>query len=174
MARMPYGRYPYMARRPGLNDMFHAPMYHYPFNVPARVHRFPYEDEPFGDFGEAMGMIPDIEESLDHLCREGILDPIELEAILERIQGIHRHYPWGFNCDGPESYLMARELDRMSRKLQGMYHATDIGQFAMLAKQLMYMGRNVQVGPRRPRFHALPHQRYRPRGLIPPYYGYND
>ncbi|KAL7774901.1 hypothetical protein CFE70_005816 [Pyrenophora teres f. teres 0-1] len=160
-------------RRPGFNDMFHPQMHPYSFAVPTRAQRFPYEDEPFGEFRDAARMMPGIEESLDCLLHEGVIDPAELSTILERVQGLHRHYQWGFNSDGPEMYLLARELERISRKLQRMYHDTGIGQFSVLADQFMYMGRNVQVGPRHRRFRTIPQQRHRPWGFLPPYFGYD-
>ncbi|EDU45295.1 hypothetical protein PtrSN002B_000301 [Pyrenophora tritici-repentis] len=159
-------------RRPGFNDMFHAQVHPYSFGPLARAPRFPYEDEPFGEFRDVARMMPGIEESLECLFHEGVIEPGELSTILERLQGI-RHCQWGFNGDGPETYLLARELERISRKLQRMYHDTGIGHFSALADYFMYMGRSFQVGPRHRRLRTIPQQRHRPWGFLPPYFGYD-
>jgi hypothetical protein len=92
--------------------------------------------------------------------------PDEYDYIRHTYRKIHYHYKRGFDGDGPDSYFLARELEDLSKRFRWMYRGTGIQQFAALADQLKYMGRDVQVGPRRLRYRTMPKEWYRPWNLL--------
>ena len=96
-------------------------------------------------------------------------DPYQHALIMRMYDGIHGHYQMGYDRDGPESYYLSREVEKLSRLLDKLcrrnpWSGRGLGD---MAQQLKYMGRGVQMGPRRQRYHVRPkprflNERYRP------------
>jgi hypothetical protein len=90
-------------------------------------------------------------------------DPYQHAHIMRMYDGIHGHYQMGYDRDGPESYYLSREVEKLSSLLNKLYRRNPWSGRGLgdMAQQLKYMGRVVQMGPRRP----IHHVRSRPRFL---------
>ena len=102
---------------------------------------------------------PDIDDVLLELS---LWDPYRHALIMDMYHGIHGHYMMGYDRDGPESFFLSREVEKLSRALQRCYRKNPwsgrgIGD---LASQLKYAGRDLQIGPRRRKYHVRPRPRY--------------
>lgn len=85
----------------------------------------------------------------------------EFLQIMQAKEGIHRHYKEGFDRDGWESYHLAREVETLSRHLRSLHRMLPwINQLSSLSDQLKYMGRDLQLGPRRLRYQTIPKMRH--------------
>ncbi|KAF2832061.1 hypothetical protein CC86DRAFT_462444 [Ophiobolus disseminans] len=110
------------------------------------------------EFCDVWGAIPDVEEILHELA---LLDPYRYEHIRQMHDSIHSHYRMGYDRDGPESYYLSREVEKLSRLLQKLHRHTPWGGRGLgdIASQLKHFGRDVQVGRRRGRY-GHPRPRY--------------
>ena len=77
-------------------------------------------------------------------------------------ESIHNHLRMGYDRDGPESFYLSREVDKLSRWMQKLYRHGPWGGRGLgdLASQLKHFGRDVQIGPRRRKYHVEPMPRY--------------
>ncbi|KAF1845620.1 uncharacterized protein K460DRAFT_284583 [Cucurbitaria berberidis CBS 394.84] len=156
--------YPYT---PGIGAPFGVPhnhLYHHPHSFPMRAPRWAYNKRPCCEFCSALDHIPSLNQGLSELS---IIMPDEVGDVLEAFDSIHHHYRWGFDRDGPDSYFLSREVEKLSRFLRRMYRFYPwVPQLGTLSEQLKYMGRDVQTGPRRLRYHTMPKHRYKPWQLL--------
>jgi hypothetical protein len=104
------------------------------------------------------------------LLELALWDPYRYERITQMHQSIHSHYSMGYDRDGAESYMLSREMEKLARMLLQLdrHGAWGIGDFAM---RLKHMGREMQIGRRRSRYHTVPRPRYYGGGY---YYGDNS
>lgn len=102
---------------------------------------------------------PDIDECLLELA---LWDPYHYDYIRQMHDSIHSHVLMGYDRDGPESFFLSREVEKLSRLLQKMYrHDPWQGRgLGDLARELKLIGRDVQIGPRRRKYHPRPRPRY--------------
>ena len=98
---------------------------------------------------------------------QNMLKPALAAYLFDSYHCIHDHYKRGFDHDGPESYVLSREMQRLSSLLRDLYHETGIHELAIWSDQLKYMGRDIQIGPRRLRYNLRPTHRHN-RGLLMP------
>jgi hypothetical protein len=89
-------------------------------------------------------------------------DPYRYAHIVRMYEGIHDHYRMGYDRDGTESYYLSREVEKLSKLLNKLYRRNPWGSRGLgdLATQLKYMGRDVQIGPRRLKYHVMARPRY--------------
>jgi hypothetical protein len=89
-------------------------------------------------------------------------DPFEHARLQQMYDLIHAHFMMGYDRDGMESFYISREVEKLSRSLERLYNNYPWAdhRLADLASHLKYMGRDVQIGPRRKRFHRFPRPRY--------------
>jgi hypothetical protein len=89
-------------------------------------------------------------------------DPFQHAHIMRMYDGIHGHYQMGYDRDGPESYYLSREVEKLSRLLSKLYRRNPWSGRGLgdMASQLKYMERDVQIGPRRLRYHVRTQPRY--------------
>ena len=63
--------------------------------------------------------------------------------------------------------MLAREVQKLAKYLRRMHHFYPwMPQLGTLSDQLKYMGRDVQIGPQRLRYHTMPKQRYKRQRLL--------
>lgn len=94
--------------------------------------------------------------------------PQEVDQVVGAWETIHHHYQFGLDRDGPDSYWLSREMERLSKRLRQMYRVCPwVPQLNMLSDQLRYMGRDVQVGPQRLRYRTMPKHPFDPQLLLP-------
>lgn len=88
-------------------------------------------------------------------------------------EGIHEHIVLGYDRDGSESYYLSREAEKLARELMRLSRRSPWGGRGLseFASGLKYMGREMQVGRRRSRYHTVPRPRYWEGGFG---YGYGD
>jgi hypothetical protein len=89
-----------------------------------------------------------------------MIAPPYFDHVLRAYQGIHYHYKRGFGQNGPGSYYISREIERLAKMLRKLYFATGMHELASWSDQLKYMGRDIQLGPRRLRWSTVPEHRY--------------
>jgi hypothetical protein len=89
-------------------------------------------------------------------------DPHRHAHITQMYHMIHGCYMLGYDRDSSESYYLSREIDKLSKMLQRVYRRNPWSGrgFGDITSQLKYLGRDVQIGPRRRRYHAMPQPRY--------------
>lgn len=97
------------------------------------------------------------EEGLSSL---GALSPWDLKHVVALYENIHDQYRMGWDSDGPDAYYLAREMDKLARRLRRLYHPVWTPQLARLASELKQMARDIQIGRRRLRFASYPEQRH--------------
>ncbi|KAF1836809.1 hypothetical protein BDW02DRAFT_208887 [Decorospora gaudefroyi] len=105
----------------------------------------------------------------DQIFTLQMFSPFLANAIFNAFERIHHHYKWGFDSDGPDAYLLAREMEKLAKILRGTWHNTGIEELGIWADQLQYMRREMQVGPARLRYNVMPRRRYNPRLLRNPW-----
>jgi hypothetical protein len=93
--------------------------------------------------------------------------PPYFDHVLDAYECIHYHYKRGFDQDGPESYYISREVERLSKLLRKLYFATGMHELASWSDQLKYMGRNTHMSPRRYRSNIMPKHRHNRGPLMP-------
>ncbi|KAH6844423.1 hypothetical protein CC77DRAFT_589805 [Alternaria alternata] len=108
--------------------------------------------------------IPSLEEGLFELRM--VASPY-FDHVLEAYKCIHRYYKHGFDQDGPESYYVSREIERLSKLLRKLYFATGMHELASWSDQLKYMGRDTQMSSRRFRSSAMSKHRNNRGSLMP-------
>lgn len=96
-----------------------------------------------------------------------MLAPPYFDHVLEAYKCIHRYYKHGFDQDGPESYYVSREIERLSKLLRKLYFATGMHELASWSDQLKYMGRDTQMSSRRFRSSAMSKHRNNRGSLMP-------
>jgi hypothetical protein len=102
---------------------------------------------------------PDAVGLLDELS---YYNPHQYAHILQLYEIIHGHYRLGYGRDGPESYYLSREVEKLSKLLQRACRGSPRrGRgFSDIASQLRYMGRDIMIAPRRRKYHTFPRPRY--------------
>jgi hypothetical protein len=102
---------------------------------------------------------PDAAGLLDELS---YYNPHQHAHILRLYETIHGHYMLGYDRDGPESYYLSREMEKLSKMLQRACRGNPRSGrgFGDIASQLKYMGRDIIITPRRKRYHTYPRPRY--------------
>jgi hypothetical protein len=102
---------------------------------------------------------PDAAVLLDELS---YYNPHQHANILQLYETIHRHYMLGYDRDGPESYYVSREMEKLSKMLQRACRRNPWSErgFGNIASQLRYMGQDIMIAPRRRNYHTFPRPRY--------------
>ncbi|KAL6709666.1 hypothetical protein ACN47E_001094 [Coniothyrium glycines] len=99
----------------------------------------------------------------DDLSELGAISPYDLHRILRISDEIHDHYRMGIESDGPDTYYLAREMDKLSRRIRRIHNQirpfSQAPSLASWADQLHYMARDMQIGPRRLRHYTMPKRR---------------
>jgi hypothetical protein len=75
-----------------------------------------------------------------------MIAPPYFDHVLRAYQGIHYHYKRGFGQNGPGSYYISREIERLAKMLRKLYFATGMHELASWSDQLKYMGPDVFDG----------------------------
>ncbi|KAI8936068.1 hypothetical protein NX059_007568 [Plenodomus lindquistii] len=164
-----------------------APSYESPFGIPhlhqhrylgsseMRAPRWVFSDSPFGpkpccDFCNTWDTTPGLKDELYELMQ---YSPHHVANIMYAANNIHHHFRYGLDRDGPESFMLARELERLSRYANGMHHRLSdpygsraTSPLAKLSDDLKHMGRDLQMGPKRLRYRTVPKMRHDRRMLM--------
>ncbi|EOA81042.1 hypothetical protein ACJQWK_09824 [Exserohilum turcicum] len=123
-----------------------------------------YSDGPCCEFCSTLGNIPGLDASLADL---GQFPPI-FHPVIQALNNIHYHYKLSLDSDGEEPFFLAREMESLSRYLRKLYQAyPHMIELALWADQLKYMGRDMQIGPRRLRYSPVTKHRHNRRLLLP-------
>ncbi|EUC38598.1 hypothetical protein COCCADRAFT_82433 [Bipolaris zeicola 26-R-13] len=87
--------------------------------------------------------------------------PRIVHSILEAFHNTHYHYQLGLDTESEDPYYLAQEIERLSRYVRKLYRAfPDMIELALWADQLKYLGRDVQIAPRRIRHSPIPKHRH--------------
>ncbi|KAH7391955.1 hypothetical protein BKA66DRAFT_458855 [Pyrenochaeta sp. MPI-SDFR-AT-0127] len=129
-----------------------------------RAPRWAFNEAPCCEFCGTLRNIPNLHEGLANLS---VVIPQQIDDVFRALTGIHHHYKHGLDRDGSDSYMLYRDIEDLSTCLRGMYHVHPwVPQLATLSGQLKYLGRDIQSGPRRLRYHTVPKQGYNRRNLL--------
>ncbi|KAH7077124.1 hypothetical protein FB567DRAFT_142882 [Paraphoma chrysanthemicola] len=121
--------------------------------------RWTYGDNHCCDLCDMWLQIPEADVILDELS---LWDPYEHARLVQLYENIHHHFMMGYNRDGSESFWLSRDLEKLSRRMQRLYHRHPCAdrRVAGLAGHLKHAGRDLQIGRRRKGFHMRPGPRY--------------
>ncbi|KAF2854494.1 hypothetical protein T440DRAFT_475646 [Plenodomus tracheiphilus IPT5] len=103
----------------------HTHWYDHPYSSEMRGPRWASSGPPFNlspccDFCHAWDTIPHLDDEFQHLQQNVPHCVVEIYNAFEQI---HHHYQHGFDRDGPESYYLAREVERLSKYLNELHRA---------------------------------------------------
>lgn len=97
---------------------------------------------------------------------EGLADlghilPPTVHSIPEAFHNIYYHYQLGLDTESEDPYFLAQNIEGLSRYVRKLYRAfLDMIELAMWADQLKYLGRDIQIEPRRIRHNPMPRRRH--------------
>ncbi|CCT61105.1 hypothetical protein IAQ61_001661, partial [Plenodomus lingam] len=148
---------------PGFDHPCGAPhnhRYHHHFSSTMRGPRWAFGEKPCCDFCNIWATTPYLEQELLQLDQHS---PHHVAGISVAYNTIHHHYQHGLDGDGSESFLLSREINKLSKYLNRLHkilYGTNCpisaSPLALLSDDLKYMGRDAQVGPRRLRYRTIP------------------
>ncbi|KAH7072840.1 hypothetical protein BKA63DRAFT_52131 [Paraphoma chrysanthemicola] len=120
---------------------------------------WPYGENRCCELCDMWLQIPEADVILDELS---LWDPYEHARLVQLYENIHAHFMMGYDRDGAQSFWLSRDLEKLSRRMQRLYHRHPWAdrRVAGLAGHLKYAGSDLQINPGRKRFHRRPVPRY--------------